>query len=157
MEAYPYQSAVGELMYAAICIHPDIAFVVQTLGQFSSNPGIPHWQAIKQVMYYLKGTHNYGLILGGADINTLHLIGWCDANWAHDPNDRKSTSGYSFFLGSGAVCYRLKKQTSIALSTAEAEYMAAVTATCEAFGSIHFCKNLVSTRLGSPLLTPTIR
>lgn len=151
MATIPYQEAIGSLLYTAICTRPDIAFAVQTLSQFSSNPGPKHWTAIKRVIRYLKNTEDFGLTLGGSDLDTTRLIGWCDADWVHDPDDRKSITGFTFFLGVGAVCYSSKKQTSVALSTAEAEYMGAGAAMREAL----WLRALLQ-ELGYPQKGPTI-
>lgn len=139
MADIPYQEAIGSLLYTAICTRPDITFAVQMLSQFSSNPGPKHWTAVKCVIVirYLKGTVDFGLTLGGSDIDTTRLIGWCDADWVHDPDDRKSITGFTFFLGTGAICYSSKKQTSIVLSTMEAEYMGAGAATGKRCGCTH--------------------
>ena len=86
-----YQEAVGSLMYLMICTRPDIAFAVSFLSRFSSNPGIKHWQAVKQVFKYLNGTRNYGITLGGQiDERLPILLGYVDADFAADliPEDQ---------------------------------------------------------------------
>ena len=61
MEKVPYASSVGSLMYAQVCTHPDIAFAINALGRYLSNPGLNHWKAVKKVMRYLQGTKDYML------------------------------------------------------------------------------------------------
>src|SRR3982074_2233528 len=81
-------------------------------------------------MRYLRGTAHYRLQLGGGP--QVLLTGYCDADWAGDLDERKSTTGYAFYIGDGLVSWNSKRQTTVALSTAEAEYMAATQATKEA-------------------------
>jgi transposase InsO family protein len=121
-----YAALIGSLMYLAIGTRPDIAFTVNKLAQFTQNPRQIHWTAVKRVFRYLKYTRSSKLTYGGDDdvLNTnLHIF--CDADWASDATDRKSISGYLISMAGGAVSWSSKKQTSVALSTAEAEYMAA--------------------------------
>ena len=117
-----YQSAVGSLMYLAVSTRPDIAFTVNSLARFNSNPQKDHWTALKRVLRYLKGTINIGILYkqDGSD----KCIGYSDADWAGDTSDRKSTSGYIFMFSGGPISWSSKKQKCVALSTAEAEYVA---------------------------------
>jgi hypothetical protein len=129
MAAVPYQSAVGSLMYAMTCTRPDIAYAVSTASRFCSNYGSAHWVAVKRIMRYLKGTAHYRLQLGGGA--GVVLSGYCDADWAGDLDERKSTTGYAFYIGDGLISWNSKRQATVALSTAEAEYMAATQAVKE--------------------------
>jgi hypothetical protein len=106
MAKKPYQVAIGSLMYAAITTRPDISFPVQQLSQYSSNPGQEHWEAAKRVIRYLKGTRNHCLVLGGT--GPLLLTGYTDADWANDPDRRRSISGYLFSLGGGVISWSSK-------------------------------------------------
>jgi hypothetical protein len=90
MEKVPYASAVGSLMYAQVCTHPDIAFIVNAFGIYLSNPGLGHWKAVKKVLRYLQGTKDYMLTYKKFD--QLEVIGYSDSNFAGCPDDRKSTS-----------------------------------------------------------------
>jgi hypothetical protein len=109
---------------------PDICFAVNTLSQFMVEPRQEHWVAAKHVLRYLRGTMEYGLrYLGDGEVK---LQGYSDSDWAGSATDRKSTSGCCFSLGSTMISWFNRKQTSVALSSAEAEYMAASTASCEA-------------------------
>jgi transposase InsO family protein len=127
-----YQSAVGALMYAMMGTRPDLAFAVAALSQFSSNPGQPHWDAIKHVLRYLRGTTGYKLTYGGRPGASLLFDGYCDSDWGSNIDDRRSITGYVFMLGGGAVSWQSKKQPTVALSSVEAEYMAAAQAAREA-------------------------
>src|SRR6266481_8144609 len=79
MSAKPYQMVVGSLTYAAITTQLDISFAVQQLSQFSSNPGLQHWEAAKCVLCYLKGTRDHSLILGSKGL--IRLTGYSDSDW----------------------------------------------------------------------------
>ena len=94
------------------------------------NPSKPHLGAVKHILRYLKGTLNHGLLYSKE--GSKDCIGYSDADWAGDVEDRKSTSGYLFQISGAAVSRRSKKQTCVALSTAEAEYMALASAAQEA-------------------------
>jgi hypothetical protein len=115
-----YQRGIGLLMYAATSTRPDITFPIMILSQFMCNPGQIHWEAVKDVISYLKGTANLTLMLGGSS-NSLEA--YVDADWASQPH-RHSMSGYTVLLHSSLVAWSTWKQTIIALSTAEVEYIA---------------------------------
>jgi len=129
-----YQAIVGGLMFAMISTRPDIAFAVNTLAQFASNPEPAHASALKRVLRYLKGTADLRITYrapqraGGQP----QLVGYCDADWAQSKMDRRSITGYVFLLCGGAISWQSKKQKTVALSTVEAEYMAVTHASKEA-------------------------
>eukprot|EP00253_Pinus_taeda_P030446 PITA_30446 len=102
---------------------PDICYVVNQLSQAMVKPTKLFWKARKHVLRYLRGTSGYGLWYRQED--EVKLCGFTDADWAGSPMDRKSTSGGVFSIGSTAVSWYSRKQRSVALSSAEAEYMAA--------------------------------
>jgi len=129
MSNVPYSNVVGSLMYAMMCTRPDICYAVGMVSRYQSNPSMEHWKAVKRIMRYLRGTSNYMLCYQASD---LRLIGYSDADWAGDIDERKSTSGYAFLLANGAISWSSKKQTCIALSTMEAEYVACSAAVQEA-------------------------
>ena len=122
--SFIYATLIGSLMYLALGTRPDITYAVNRLAQFTQNPKPKHWTAVKRIFRYLKGTRNHALTYGGSDeILNQDLNIFCDADWASDA-DRKSVSGYIITLAGGAVAWSSKKQTTVALSTAEAEYIA---------------------------------
>jgi len=127
MKNIPYASAVGSLMYAQVCTRPDIAFVLEMLGRYQSNPGLDHWRAAKKVMRYLQGTKDYMLMYKRTD--NLDVIGYSDSDFASCIDSRKSTSGYIFLMAGGAVSWRSAKQTLTATSTMEAEFVSCFEAT----------------------------
>ena len=135
----PYSSTVGSLMYAMMCTRPDICFAVGLVSRYQSNPRREHWKAVKRILRYLKGTMDYCLCYQGSD---LRLIGYSDADWGGDLDQRKSTSGYVFLLNKGAISWSSKKQTCIALSTMEAEFIACSAAVQEAVWLRSFFCNL---------------
>eukprot|EP00253_Pinus_taeda_P003902 PITA_03902 len=102
---------------------PDIMHVVGIVGRFQANPKESHLQAIKRIFKYLQGTQNFGLWYPRDTNLTLHA--YIDEDWTGSIDDRKSTNGDAFYMGSRLVSWFSKKQSSIALSTAEAEYVAA--------------------------------
>ncbi|KAH9318746.1 hypothetical protein KI387_020515, partial [Taxus chinensis] len=125
MSMVPYQNVVGSLMYAMVSSRPDIAHAVSIVSQYSSNPGPQHWVAVKRIFRYLQGTAKHGIRFNGSSKKSLQLTGYCDADWAGDVDSKRSTSGFYFILGGGAVSWASKKQRSVSLSSAEAEYIAA--------------------------------
>jgi Fe2+ transport system protein FeoA len=116
-----YASAIGSLMYAVQCTRPDIAFAISKLSRFTSNPSNDHWKAIGRVLGYLKKTKNLGLQYTKFP---AVLEGFTDASWISSTGESKSTSGWVFTLGGGAVSWKSKKQTCITHSTMESEFVA---------------------------------
>lgn len=121
MQQVPYRELVGLLMYIANGTRPDICYAVNMLAQVASNPGRVHWEAAKRVVRYLKGTRDLKLIWGASQSG---LLGYTDASHASEDLGWKSMSGYVFLLAGGAISWCAKKQSLIALSTAESEYIA---------------------------------
>ena len=140
MNDKPYASLVGSLMYAQVCTRPDLAFAVSVLGRFQSNPGGPHWVAAKKVLRYLRRTRDFMLTYNHVD--NLELVAYTDSDLAGCVDDRKSTSGYVFLLAGGAVSWKSSKQTAIASSTMEAEFVGCYVATKQAFWIKNFTKCL---------------
>jgi len=149
MSQIPYATAIGALMYAALATRPDIAYAVQHLSQFSSNPGPAHWTAVKRVFRYLKHSQHLALVYTGNEDDPAP-IGYSDADWGSNISDRRSTSGFVYFLSDAAVTWSSKKQPTVALSSAEAEYMALAHAAKEAI----WLRTLLS-ELGYPFSSPS--
>ena len=127
MRKVPYREAIGSLMYVAVATRPDISFAVSTLSQFLENPGEVHWEAVKHVFRYLKGTRDHALTYG-TEKQDLH--GYTDADGASQEH-RRAISGHAFIIDGGAVSWSSRKQELVTLSTAEAEYVAATHAAKE--------------------------
>lgn len=108
----------------------DIVQSVSMLSRFMSNPTKTHFAAAKRVLRYLKGMKNVGLKYTKEENN--NLVGYVDSDWAGSLDDRRSTTGYLFCLGTKPISWSSKKQGTVALSSAEAEYIAANEAIREA-------------------------
>lgn len=120
-----YQALIGSLTYAAMGTRPDIAAALSVVSQFASNPNETHWKAVKRILRYVKGTLDYGICFSGRQDVEIEVLGYVDADWAGDIVTRKSQSGYVFQLCGGPISWSSKKQAVVALSTTEAEYVAA--------------------------------
>ncbi|KAH9685484.1 hypothetical protein KPL70_013981 [Citrus sinensis] len=129
MSRVPYASAVGSLMFTMICTRPDIAQAVGAVSRYMANPGGEHWITVKRILRYIRGTSDVALCYGGSE---FIVRGYVDSDFAGDLDKRKSTTGYVFSLAGAAVSWVLKLLTVVALSTTEAEYMAATQACKEA-------------------------
>ncbi|KAJ1700212.1 hypothetical protein LUZ63_008724 [Rhynchospora breviuscula] len=122
MDITLYRGIIGSLLYLTAS-RPDIMYAVCLCARYQANPKESHHKAVKRILRYVKGTQNLGLWHGKQ--TELDLVGYTDADFAGDRMDRKSTSGTCQFLGGSLVSWSSRKQTSVALSTAEAEYVAA--------------------------------
>ena len=129
MSAVPYASAIGSIMYAMICTRPDVSHALSMTSRYQSNPGEAHWGAAKNILKYLKRTKEKFLVYGGQD--ELTVTGFTDASFQTDRDDFRSQSGYIFCLNGGAVSWKSAKQSTVADSTTEAEYLAAAEAAKE--------------------------
>ncbi|KAG7559383.1 Integrase catalytic core [Arabidopsis thaliana x Arabidopsis arenosa] len=116
-----YQRLVGKLIYLTIT-RPDICFAVNVVSQHMQAPTLHHWNMVTRILKYLKGAPGQGIWMG-CNKNT-ELVGYCDADYAGDTKDRRSTTGYCTFIGGNLVTWRSKKQKVVSLSSAEAEYRA---------------------------------
>jgi hypothetical protein len=124
----PYREACGHILWPAVTTRPDVMFPAGNISQFMENPTDEHWRAVIHIIRYLNTTKDYWLVMGGeGDIG----IGFVDADWASQL-DRHSISGYSFHIGQGTVTWSSKRQSIVALSTTESEYIAGVHAAKEA-------------------------
>lgn len=133
MSRVPYSSAVGSMMYAMVCTRPDIAQAVSVVSRYMGNPGEEHWQAVKWILRYLKGTTNLGLVFDSSEGSSRGgVIGYVDSDYAGDLDKRRSISGYIFTLFGGVISWKAVLQPTVALSTTEAEYMAVTEAVKEA-------------------------
>ncbi|KAM2668187.1 hypothetical protein EV2_019802 [Malus domestica] len=130
-----YQRLVGKLIYLTIT-RPDITYSVSIASQFMHAPTIDHLNLVKKILRYLKGSVGRGIIMKKNE-NT-QIMGYCDADWAGNAIDRKSTTGYCTFVGGNLVTWKSKKQTVIARSSAEAEYRAMAS-----IASMHIASNPV--------------
>jgi hypothetical protein len=125
-----YQSIVGSLLYAAVATRPDISQAVGVLSRFNSAPTEAHLTAAKRVLRYLKGTIN--LSLQYKKTENSDVTGYSDAGWADDVDSRRSTTGNVFIMSGSPISWLSQRQSTVALSTAEAEYIALSSACQEA-------------------------
>jgi hypothetical protein len=132
-----YRQLIGSLMYL-VNTRSDICFVVNMLSQFQVEPRQENWVAAKHILRYLHGTIMYGLRY--ASNSEVKLQGFTDSDWAGSAEDRKSTSRLCFSLGSAMISWTSRKQKSVALNTAEAEYIAA----CDACTKAVWLRKLIS-------------
>ncbi|RVW78751.1 Retrovirus-related Pol polyprotein from transposon RE1 [Vitis vinifera] len=117
-----YRSLVGALQYLTITL-PDIAHAVNSVSQFLHAPTIDHFLAVKRILCYVKGTLHFGLTFRPSTIPSA-LVAYSDADWAGCPDTRRSTSGYSIYLGNNLVSWSAKKQPTVSRSSCEFEYRA---------------------------------
>jgi hypothetical protein len=134
-----YQSHVGTLMYAMLGSRPDIAFSVSCVSRYASNPTPKHMIAVLRIFKYLHGTLTHQLTYRG---ELSALSGYSDSDWAGDVSTSRSTSGFVFNIGSGAISWSAKRQPTVALSTCEAEYRGQTQAAKEAIWLRQLLQNL---------------
>ncbi len=129
-----YQSMIGSLNFLMVCTRPDIAYTMTRLAQHNQKPTSTHFDAVKRLLRYLRGSTGAGITYSRNTDDDDHcsLIGFCDSDWATDANDRRSVSGFVFMMFGGAVSWKSQRQHTIALSTVEAEYIALSSASTEA-------------------------
>ncbi len=144
-----FQSLIGSLLYAAVATRPDIAQAVSMVAKYSASPTEAHLTAAKRILRYLKGTQK--LAVKYQKMEDDRLLGYSDADWAGDKDERHSTTGNVFLLAGGPLSWFSKKQEVVALSTTEAEYIALASATREAI----WLRNLLA-GIGAEQKIPTV-
>ena len=119
-----YQSKVGNVMYAMLGTHPDLAFAVSALSKYNSCRITTQHSAMGRVLRYLQTTKNTGILYKGEpNISAMpESVCYTDSDWAEDRDKRRSTGGFVVVLCGGAVSWKTRKQVIVALSTAEVEY-----------------------------------
>lgn len=145
---HPYRELVGCLSYLALSSRPDISAAVNLFSRFQSAPTDIHWTHLKRLLRYLKGTRNLGLMYRRSS-QADALIGYADADWGNDCEDRRSISGFVYQIFDATVSWTSRKQNTVALSSTEAEYVSLSQATCEAI----WIRNLL-VELGIPMDKP---
>jgi Reverse transcriptase (RNA-dependent DNA polymerase)/GAG-pre-integrase domain/Zinc knuckle len=147
----PYLSAIGSLLYLANTTRPDISFSVNFLARFSQQPTKRHWDGVKQILKYLKGTADTGLFYKNTR-NNRNLVGYADAGYVSDSKTGQSQTGYIFMSNNAAVSWRSVKQTTVATSTNHAEIIALYEASRECVW-LRKLTNELKTNLG--IIEPT--
>ncbi|XP_021828884.1 uncharacterized protein LOC110769255 [Prunus avium] len=140
-----FRLLVGSLIYLTIT-RPEITYAVNILSQFMHQPRKPYLDAALRILRYLKGSPCQRLLFSSN--RKLHLIGYCDSNWANCPMTRRSTSGYCVFLGNSLISWKTKKHKTVSHSSAEVEYRSMAVATCELTWLRYLLKDLQVTNLG---------
>ena len=125
MSKVPYASAISSLMYVMVCTRPDIARAVGVVSRFMSMPGKQHWEVVKWILKYLKGSLDTCLCFTGA---SLKQQGYVYVDFVGDIDSRNSTTGFVFILGGTAISWASNLQKIVTLSTTEVEYVAATEA-----------------------------
>ncbi|GAU15418.1 hypothetical protein TSUD_44550 [Trifolium subterraneum] len=126
VDSNEYRRLIGSLRY--LCnTRPDIAYSVGIVSRYMERPKTSHLSAAKRsrILRYIKGTMDYGIVFNKPDKKSIELIGYTDSNWCGDKDDRKSTAGYVFLYGGAPISWCSRKEPVVALSTCEAEYIAA--------------------------------
>ena len=131
-----YRGIIGSLLYAARCTRPDISFAVTFLSQFCHQPRRCHLSAAKRILCYLKGSISFVLKFSKHVSHEFYVL--CDADWGNNRLDRKSFLGYVLFFGGGPIMHSARKQRNVALSSTDAEIIAA----SECARAIMFVRNL---------------
>ena len=127
----PYGEAIGCLMFLMVGTRPDLAYAIGKLSQQCADPRESQWMGAKRVFRHVRGTENLGIEFEKCE-STPELLGYSDADWGACKDSRKSTSGFVFQLCGGAISWSSRKQTVVATSTCEAEYIALLEACKEA-------------------------
>ena len=149
MSKVPYVSAVGSTIYTMVCTRPNIAQSVSVVSMYMENPGKRHWKAVKWILRYLKEDPNVGLTFRISE--GISILSYVDSDYAGYLDRRRSTTGYIFTLVGSDVSWKLTLQSIIALSTTEAEYMAAMEAVKKAIWFKGLVAELNSVQLESIL------
>ncbi|KAI3515646.1 hypothetical protein L1887_14547 [Cichorium endivia] len=123
-----YRSLVGALQYLTIT-RPDLSYAVNQVSQFLHAPTVHHYQAVKRILRYVKGTISFGLTYSRP--HKASVVGYSDADWARCLETRRSTYSYSVFLGGNLVSWSAKKQPTVSRSNCESEYRAMANTTAE--------------------------
>ena len=117
MTHVPYASAVGSLMYSMVCTQPDLSQAISMVCRYMHDPGQDHWEAVKSILRYIKGTIDVGLVFEKDSTGKQDYIGYVDSDYAGELDKRRSTTGYVFTLSQAPISWRSILQSTVALST----------------------------------------
>ncbi|KAK1413090.1 hypothetical protein QVD17_34841 [Tagetes erecta] len=152
MTHVPYANYVWSLMYLMVCTRPDLAYGVSVVSRYLSNPGKAHWEGVKWILRYLKGTADHGLVFGKDVIHgSVQIEGYVDADFAKDLDKCRSITSFVFKCLGSVISWKSHLQSVIALSTTEAEYMSL----CEAVKEALWLSRMVR-ELGMKVITPIV-
>ncbi|OWZ24413.1 polyprotein [Phytophthora megakarya] len=147
MQAKSYRALIGCLLYITTCTRPDVAYIVTQLSRFLENPPTA-WKAAIRVLRYLKGTRDLGIVYNG-NKGKVELTAYTDADWGSNLDDRRSVSGTMMMISGAPVVFKSKYQRTVALSSAEAEYMALSQCTQEVLWTRAMLKDLGHEQVGA--------
>jgi hypothetical protein len=125
----PYRSLVGSIQYLMTCTRPDLTFAVSHLSRFMSNFLDEHWTEALRVLQYLKRVKDRPMVISRDKLKDFTLSAWVDSDWAGDPSERRSVSGFIIYLGEVPILWKSQMQSKTALSSGEAEFVAMSEAT----------------------------
>jgi hypothetical protein len=148
-DAFRYRSVVGGLQYLTLT-RPDISFAVNKVCQYLSQPTEVHWEAVKRILRYVKGTLDTGLCFRRSRSTGISIF--TDADWAGCVDDRRSTGGFAIFVGPNLISWSSKKQPTVSRSSTEAEYKALANGAAEAIWLESLLKELGVTQHRTPIL-----
>ncbi|GAU26641.1 hypothetical protein TSUD_102510 [Trifolium subterraneum] len=127
-----YRRLIGSLRYL-YNTRSDLAYIVGIVSRFIQKPKLSHLAAVKRILRYIRGTMDYGILFPSTDKGKqCKLVAYSDSSWCGDIEDRKSTAGYVFLLGGAPIAWSSKKESVVALSSCEVEYIAASLCACQA-------------------------
>ena len=129
--AYPYRSLVGALQYLVTGSRLELAFAVRTLAKYVNSYTETHWKLATRVLKYLVATQDFGLVFDIEEARKqdgLQIVSWADSDWANDPLDRKSITGFVTQLNGQTIAAKCVKQDIVATSSTHAEIIASSTA-----------------------------
>jgi histone deacetylase 1/2 len=106
MIKFPYQQSMGSLMYTMLCTRSDLAYSISVVSQHMANPSLEHWITVKRIFQYLQGILQFKLRFGISP--PQDLVRYCDADWASDLEDRRSTTRFICMIGGGAISWNRK-------------------------------------------------
>jgi hypothetical protein len=149
-DEYPIREAIGCLTYIANGTRPDLSVAINNVARFLTRPRKRLWKATQKIIKYLAATTELGLHISSG--SNLTIQGYADADYAGDPLDRRSTTGWIFFIGSSPVSWKTAKQKAVTLSTTEAEYTAAADAAKEAIWLRDLFEELEVSKGVSPII-----
>lgn len=150
VNATKFKSMVGGLRYL-VHTRPDIAYSVGIISRFMERPTVLHQNAAKRILRYVQGTLQFGLVYTKDSGNHV-LTGYADNDLAGSWDDRKSTGGMCFYLNDSLITWVSQKQRCVALSSCEAEFMAATAAACQAIWIRNVLNQITDEEIGPVVL-----
>jgi len=149
MQNKPYREIVGLLLFLVVMSRPEVSFNVVDCCRFTSNPGVAHWKYLRNLIKHILSFPDLGLCIDGSVDLAASFHAYCDADFATDPDSRRSVSGYVFFLANTAVHWVSRFQHLVAHSSFESELIALFSCTTDAIWLIRLLRDDLNLRFGS--------